>query len=228
VKLLLMAAQSAPAKSDLQQYSIIQIVDASLRSQIGELIPSMPWVATAPVLFVFCGDIRRNRRIAELRGRRHVNDNVDTFMNAAVDAGIAMATLISAAERIGLGCCPISVIRNHIETIADLLGIPDGVFPIAGLTIGWPRDRGYMSMRLPPDVVVHQDRYDDSRLEVELAQYDDRRHTRFPITDDKQRYLDRYGVQDNCRWSDNVARQLSVPERNEFRQWLLKQRINLD
>jgi len=228
VTLLLMAAQSAPAKSDLQQYSIIQVVDPSLRSRIGELIPTMPWVASAPLLFVFCGDMRRNRRITEMRGYRHANDSVDTFMNAAVDAGIAMASLIGAAESMGLGCCPISVIRNYVDQVAELLTIPEGVFPVAGLTVGWPQDRGYMSMRLPPHVVVHRDRYDDSTLEASVAQYDDRRHERFPIADDKQRYLDRYGVQPDCRWSDNVARQLSVPERAGFREWLQKQAINLD
>ncbi len=227
IRLLLAAAQSAPAKSDLQQYSIVYVTDPALRKSIGELIPSMPWVATAPGFFIFCGDMRRNRKITQMRNYIHANDNVDTFMNAAVDAGIAMATMIGAAERLGLGCCPISVVRNHIEKIAELLAIPDGVFPVAGLTVGWPADPGHVSMRLPPSQVVHENAYDDSGLEQAVAQYDAQRRRRHPIAPEKQRHVDRYGVHPECVWSENAARQLSVPERAQFRQWLADHGINL-
>lgn len=227
IRLLLMAAQSAPAKSDLQQYSIVQIKDPALREKIAELVPSMPWLATAPVFFIFCGDIRRNRQIASMRGYQHANDNVDTFMNAAVDAGISMATMVITAESLGLGCCPISAVRNHMHEICELLAIPDGVFPVAGLTVGWPEDSGYMSMRLPPELVVHEDRYDDSALSQALPAYDQERRRRYPIKADRQRHVDRYGVDPECTWSENAARQLSVPERNDFRQWLASQSINL-
>lgn len=227
ITLLLMAAQSAPAKSDLQQYSIIHITDPDLRKTIGALIPSMPWVASAPGFFIFCGDMRRNRRITQSRNYSHANDNVDTFMNAAVDAGIAMATMIGAAESLGLGCCPISVVRNHIEKIAQLLAIPAGVFPVAGLTVGWPADAGHVSMRLPPSLVVHENAYDDSGLEAAVKEYDAERRRRHPIAPEKQRHVDRYGVDPECGWSENAARQLSVPERGGFRQWLAGQSINL-
>ena len=36
----------------------------------------------------------------------------------------------------GLGCCPISVVRNHVEKLSELLELPAGVFPVAGLTVG--------------------------------------------------------------------------------------------
>ena len=45
--------------------------------------------------------------------------------------GIALAAFIVAAESIGLGCCPLSAIRNHSDALSDLLGVPDHVFAIA-------------------------------------------------------------------------------------------------
>lgn len=227
ITLLLMAAQSAPAKSDLQQYSIVHVTDPGLRKTIGDMIPGMPWVASAPGFFIFCGDMRRNRRITQMRKYDHANDNVDTFMNAAVDSGIAMATMISAAESLGLGCCPISVVRNHIDKIVELLAIPAGVFPVAGLTVGWPADPGHVSMRLPPSLVVHENAYDDSGLETAVMRYDAERRRRHPIAPEKQRHVDRYGVNPECGWSENAARQLSVPERSGFRTWLASRGINL-
>ncbi len=88
--LLLSAAQSAPTKSNLQQYSIVIIRDPEVRNAVSELVPSMPWVRNAPVIAIFLGDVRRIRRLAEIRGHTYQNNNADTFMNAAVDAALAM------------------------------------------------------------------------------------------------------------------------------------------
>ena len=149
LRTLFASAQSAPSKSDLQQYSIVQVTRPEARRAIADLVPSMPWVAAAPTFLVFCPDLYRSRRITELRGYRYGNDSLDSFANATADAALAMAFFITAAEAVGLGCCPISVIRNHIEAVSDLLGLPDGVYPLAGLCVGHPETPGHVSMRLP-------------------------------------------------------------------------------
>ena len=141
LRTLLAAAQSAPSKSDLQQYSIIVVQDPAKIAAVADWIGTMPWIKDAPVFLFFCGDIRRGRRLCELRGLEHANDNVDTFLNATADAALAMAHLILAAEMAGLGTCPISYVRNHVERVAPMLGLPRGVFPVAGLTLGWPAAR---------------------------------------------------------------------------------------
>ena len=133
---LLAAAQSAPSKSDLQQYSIVVVQEPAKIAAVADWIGTMPWIREAPVFLFFCGDIRRGRRLCELRGLGHANDNVDTFLNATADAALAMAHLILAAEMAGLGSCPVSYVRNHLERVAPLLGLPRGVFPVAGLTLG--------------------------------------------------------------------------------------------
>lgn len=220
LEVLLACAQSAPSKSDLQQYAIIVVKDPESRAAIAGLTASMPWIAQAPVFLMFCADTRRNRRITEWRGHEFANDNLDGFVNATVDAALAMGSLIGAAEAVGLGSCPISLVRNRIDEVSTLLALPDAVYPLAGLCVGYPASAGTVSMRLPPAVVVHSDRYDDSRLAAEIDAYDRRRHARQPIPPEKQRHADRYGVLDRCTWSDNVARQLSRPERANFRDFL--------
>jgi FMN reductase [NAD(P)H] len=225
---LLACAQSAPTKSNLQQYSIVDIRDPELRRRLAELFADMEWAISAPVLLVFLGDMRRGRRIAEMRGYPHRNDNADCFMNAAVDAAVAMQSFIIAAEAAGLGCCPLSELRNRLDDLAGLIGLPAGVFPVAGLAAGWPAEEGHLSVRLPQPVVVHRDRYDDTGLEAEISAYDARAHARRPIPPHKQRHPDRYGVIDECTWSENVARQLSLPERDDFRGFLQRQEIGLN
>ena len=226
--LLLSAAQSAPTKSNLQQYSIVIIRDPEVRNAVSELVPSMPWVRNAPVIAIFLGDVRRIRRLAKIRGHTYQNNNADTFMNATVDAALAMQCFITAADYLGLGTCPISYVRNRIDDLAEILDLPDGVFPISGLCVGYPDDAGYVSMRLPQKVVVHQDLYNDDDLETDVKDYDDRNHERFALTPTKQRHTDKYGVLEKCTWSENVARQLSLPERAGFADYLKRKGINLD
>ncbi len=216
LEIALAAALSAPAKSDLQQASIIIVREPALRAAINALVPSMPWIANAPEFLVFCGDNRRMRRIAELRGKPFPNDTLDMFMNSAVDAGIVMQAFITAAESLGLAVCPISLIRNQVERASELLRLPQGVFPVAGMCVGHPNDAGRLSMRLPPSVTVHADHYDAGDFDAELAAYDARRAVREPTAADKQRNADKFGVADPYTWSDDKARQYHVPERHSF------------
>jgi nitroreductase/FMN reductase [NAD(P)H] len=228
MEMLLAAAQSGPTKSNLQQYSILLLSDRERIAKLADLVPTMPWIAGAPNVLVFLGDVRRIRRLAEWRGHDYRNNIADTFMNAAVDAAIALQSFVIAAEAEGLGICPISYIRNRLDELQDLLGLPGGVFPIAGLCVGWPEVRRPVSMRLPPSVVVHRETYDDSRLTEEVAAYDERAHARHPIAPGSQRHRDLYGELEKCVWSENVTRQLSRPERDAFAGWLKKNGILLD
>ena len=217
---LLAAAQSAPAKSDLQQYSVVVMRDPARIKRIADWIGTMDWIATAPVFLVWCGDMRRGQRLCDIHTMPHANNNLDTFLNTAVDCALAMAQFMAAAEAVGLGTCPISYVRSHIEKVSPLLGLPAGVYPACGLTVGWPVFRRPVSMRLPPSVVVHQERYDDSAMPAEVAAYDERRRAREPVAAASLKNNDVYPPRDGVGWSENVARQLSVPERYGFAAYL--------
>ena len=227
LRVLLACAFSASAKSDLQQASVLLVEDPAKRAAIADLIPTMPWIRQAPRFLVWLGDSRRIRRICQMRGKPFANDHLDSFLNAAADCALAMQTFIISAEAIGLGCCPISVIRNHAGRIADLLGLPEHVFPVAGLCVGWPAREGHISMRLPMSVTVHTDRYDDSRLPEEIDAYDRRRDARHSIPAEEQRYRDEYGTAAFYGWSEDKARQVSRPERADFGAFIRRQGIGL-
>jgi FMN reductase [NAD(P)H] len=224
---LLACAQSAPTKSNLQQYSIIVTTDHDRLMKLAELNPDTGHMKYCPVFLTFCADIRRATRITEKRGYTYASNNMDSFLNATVDAAMAMQCFVTAAEAAGLGCAPISQVRNRMTEFCDVLAIPDGVFPIAGLTLGWPAWEGRMNVRLPATAVVHREKYDDTQLGDIVAAYDARRHETNPISPGGQNHADKYGVSEKCTWSENVARQLSVAERDGFREFLLKNGFDL-
>jgi len=220
IDLLLAVAFSASAKSDFQQASVIKVTDSGKRERIAVHFPAMPWIGKSPVFLVFCGDTRRLERISSMRGHPQENRNLEGFLNSSVDAALAMQTFILAAESVGLGCCPISVIRNQMEIVAKELSLPDGVFPTAGLCVGYPASAGYTSLRLPPSITVHTNTYDDGGLEGKIDDYDRRRDARHAITREQQRNPKKFGYADFYGWSEDKARQAAQPEGAAFAEYL--------
>jgi FMN reductase [NAD(P)H] len=226
--LLVAAALSASAKSDFQQASILRINDPTQRAAIGKLFPAMPWIGLSPVFFVFLGDARRLQRIGELRGKPVRNGTLEGFFNASVDAALAMQTMILCAESAGLGVCPISVIRNEIDTVAAILGLPDLVFPVAGLCLGYPQGEGFVSLRLPRVVTTHHDRYDDSALPQGLDDYDRRRDAIHSIPREQQRANAEFGEAAFYGWSEDKARQAAKAEGAAFPPYLRSHGFSFD
>lgn len=224
--LLFACALSAPSKSDLQQADIIRVADARTRMAIADLIPEMPWVRIAPVFLVFCGNNRRLRLISAARGKAFANDHLDAFFNAAVDAAIVLAMFIRAATAVGLGCCPISVIRDHAATVSTLLALPRWVFPAAGLCVGYPAAEGRISPRLPLQLTVHRDRYDEAGWQEQVEGYDRRRHAQQPYRD--QREPERFGRTEFYGWSEDKARQYARSQRADFGRFVRARGFNLD
>ncbi len=214
LKLLAGVALSAPTKSDLQQRDIIIVKDNDIRAQLNGLLQGQDWIPHATEMLVFCGNNKRQRQIHEWRGHPFVNDHLDAFFNAAVDAGIALQAYVTAAESVGLGCAPISAIRNHSQAVSDILGLPDHVFAVAGLGLGWPAHDKPISLRLPLAATVHVDTFSDATIAADVDAYDTRRAEIQPSR--TQREPDRFGTADPYTWSEDKARQYANPERDDF------------
>ena len=159
---------------------------------------------------------------------RDRNNSIDYFMNAVIDASLAMQNLINSAEEFGLGICPISMVRNHLEEVKKMCHLPKGVFPIAGLSVGWPDENNEVSIRLPMKVVFHEDFYNDKDMLKQIDHYDKTIECVQPIPKSKQRHVNVYGFNKKNTWSENISRQMSLPERKEFKKWLKSHGFNLD
>jgi nitroreductase/FMN reductase [NAD(P)H] len=214
LRLLCATALASPTKSDLQQASVVRVARGADRAAIDALFPASPWIAGAPEFLVFCGDGFRLRRLFARRGRPFPNEHLDAFFNATVDGAIVLSAFVQAAGLVGLGSCPISEIRNHAAAVAQRLALPDWVFPIAGLTLGWPEAMEPLSPRLALGATVHEGRYDLARVDRELDAYDERRIRERPYR--RQRLPERFGVAERYGWTEDKARQYSEPQRADF------------
>ncbi len=199
LKTLAAVALAAPSKSDLQQRDILLVQDAHKTAQLKDLLKAQEWIAGAPAFVVFLADNRRQRQIQDWHAQPFPNDHLDAFFNASLDAGIALNAFMTAAEATGLGCCPISTIRNHMSEVRDLFGLPDHVFAVAAMAVGHPAERPRISPRLSLETTVHSDVYRDTNW-PDVAEYDARRR----------------GNSDAPAWSEAKAQMYSKTQRTGF------------
>jgi nitroreductase len=219
-------ALASPTKSDLQQRDIVLVTEEPQLSKLKALLADQAWTAGAPVLVVFCANNRRQRLLHRMRGHAFANDHLDAFFNASVDAAIALATFVLAAEAAGFGACPISAIRNKPDEASAILGLPDHVFPIAGLAVGRPAEQPTTSLRLPLSLTVHDNRFSDSDPIPTINHYDERRARLQPYA--QQRHADRLGHAQGYCWSEDKARQYSQPERSDFGAFIRRKGFSTD
>ena len=226
LRLLCACALSAPSKSDLQQSDIVIVGDMTIRQGIVATIPDMTWINDAPAFLVFVANGERLPHLSKLRAKPFPNDHLDQFFNAVVDSAIVLSAFIGAATAIGLGCCPISAIRDHPGTVSKLLQLPERTVPVAGLCVGWPAQAGEITPRLSLKTTVVQDRYRPRDLAAEIDAYDRRRAAQRPYR--RQRDPERWGTASLYGWSEDKARQYAVPTRTDFGEFVRGKGFRLD
>lgn len=225
IKLLCACALSAPSKSDLQQADILIVTDPLKRAFLADLLPDQTWMRTAPVFMIVLANGRRLPEIARLRDKPFPNDHLDAFFNCSVDAGIVISAFMNAADSVGLGCCPISVIRDHAETVCSYFALPPRVFPVAGLCVGWPALAGSVSPRLGLASTLHWDAYDEGDLTERIDAFDQRRAATHPLS---PRDPATWGEAGFYGWSEDKARQFGVPQCSDFGSFVRKIGFRLD
>ena len=226
LRLLCACALSAPSKSDLQQADILVVRDKSKQNAIAGLIADMPWIADAPVFLMFLANGARLPQIAAVRGKPFPNDHLDLFFNAVADCAIVLTTFMRAAAAVGLGCCPISAVRDSPETVSELLELPERVIPVAGLCVGWPAEGSRITPRLGLEVTLHEDVYRKSGLGEQIDAYDRRRAATRPYA--RQRAPERWGRAGFYGWSEDKARQYAEPLRATFGRYVRARGFRLD
>ena len=193
---IIAAAHQAPTSMNAQEISLIVVRDAEKRARIAELSGGQPWIAQAPIFIVIAIDFHKTDLGVRKAGQTQIiHESMEGFGVAAVDAGIVLGTLITAAESLGLGVVPIGSIRRNPQGMIDLLGLPPLTFPLVGLCIGHIKDDMPLKPRMDIQAFRHNERYDASGYAAAIDAYD------MAIMD----YWKQLGRSDGVPWSDNLG-----------------------
>ncbi len=158
---LLEQAERTPTMGNLQLYSVIVTRDDAMKQQLAPAHFNQPMVTGAPVVLTFCADFHRTSLWAAQRNATPGYDNLLSFLNAATDTLLYCQTFCNLAEEQGLGTCFLGTTVYQPMTIIDLLKLPELVFPVATITLGWPDEDPAQSDRLPIKSILHKETYHD-------------------------------------------------------------------
>jgi len=172
IEAIVIAGQRAATSSNLQMYSVVATTDPHDRKLIASFCGNQSHIITAPVFMTWCADLSRLERVCLELGYDHQAGYVENFLLAVVDAAIAAQNAALAAESLGLGFCYIGAIRNHPKEVSNLLDLPRLVFPLVGMTLGWPDTESKIRPRLPLEAVLSWDTYKFDGEDVFLNAYD--------------------------------------------------------
>lgn len=227
VEAMVQAGQRASTSSNLQVVSAVAVTDPQRKAGLAK-IAGQEHVAKAPVVLVWCGDLRRLDRACELRGYTQVTNYVENALVCILDVGIAAQNAALAAESLGLGICYLGSVRNDPHATIQLLQLPPLVFPVVGMTIGWPAARPTVRPRLPVSAVLHWETYDPGYPDAALLEYD-RTMAATGVYEGRQvpvpgapGRMEAYG------WLEHSARRVAQPLRTTLRDALAKQGFGLD
>jgi len=220
------AAQRASTSSNLQVVSVVAVTDAAKRKRLSE-VSGQEHVAQAPVVLVWCADLRRLDRACTLRGCTQVTDYVENFLICVLDAGIAAQNAAVAAESLGLGVCYLGSIRNNTQAVIELLTLPRLVFPVVGMALGWPAAPPVVRPRLATSAILSWDKYAEPN-DAALLEYD-RAMAATGIYQGRQIPVPgKLGQMEAYGWLEHSARRAEQALRTELRAVLKEQGFGLE
>ena len=206
IQSILAAARQAPTSSNLQAYSFIVVRDSEIKKCLVTLAGGQQHIIDAPVFIAICADIYRLSKAVECVGRTLAKGHLEMTMVACIDAALVGMCASLSADSLGLGTVMIGGMRNDPEGVAEQLGLPSGVFVAFGLCIGWPEFRPKAKPRLPEELVVHREKYNQCSLEDGLTSYENK----------LSKYHREIGRNSDELWAERVADQFSVPKREKL------------
>lgn len=193
---LIQAGQAAATSSFIQACTVIQVNDQDKRNQLVECSGGQAYIGQAPVFLVFCADMQRLKLACEMNDADINSGFTEQFITATVDVGLFAQNVTVAAESLGLGICYIGGIRNQIARVSELLDLPELVYPVFGLCLGYPDQNPEVKPRLPVDVVLKQDSYNDNGNQETIADYD---------KSVREYYQTRTGGNKEMTWSEQMS-----------------------
>ena len=160
--LILRAACNGSTMGNMQLYSIIVIQDKARMAEMAPLHFNQPIATNASLMLIFCADIHRFNKYCQYRqADTDAYNNLQSYQWAVTDSIIAAQNACVAAESLGLGLCWLGTITYNCDCFAEILQLPENVFPTACISIGYPAETPELTDKLPIEAMVHHEVYAD-------------------------------------------------------------------
>lgn len=211
VELLVGCGQAAATSSNVQAVTVIHVLDQDKRDRLAEYAGGQKYVASAGAFLVYCADMNRPKYACEREGGDFSPGMTEHFIIATVDVALAAQNCVVAAESMGLGICYIGGLRNNPAQVSELLELPEHVYPVFGLCLGYPAQDPEIKPRLPQTGMLMTDRYDDTVFDQSVSAYD---------AQVREYYQTRTGGNKDSTWSQEMKALVGKESRPHMRGFL--------
>ena len=216
---IIRSAQSASTSSNVQAYSVIAVTDPAMKKALAAVAGNQVHVEQCPVLLVWCADLYRDKLACDKEQTEMVSGTTENLLIATIDTALAAQNAAIAAESFGLGIVYIGGLRNDAREVTRLLKLPQLVYPVFGMCIGYPDHESGKRPRLPMKAVLHRETYQQEVQREAIDEYD---------AVMREYYLKRTkGVRDTT-WSREMADKFRRPARAYLREYLEEQGFRLE
>jgi len=130
----------------------------------------------APLLFTVCVDSHRHEQVMARRGWKMVMNDLSLLLFGIQDAALMAENMVIAAESLGMGSCFLGGAPYQAGQIIKKYKLPPRVFPLVGLTMGYPAEDPPPRPRYPLDFALFEDKYpelSDEMVERAMAEMDE-------------------------------------------------------
>ena len=169
----------------------------------------------APLLFTICVDSHKFELIMAKRNWKRVTNDLSFLLLAIQDACYMAQNMAVAAESLGLGTCFLGYPIYTADKIAKEYKLPEKVFPLVALAVGYPAQDPPPRPRYPVDFVLFEGEYpdfDDETIERAMAYMDEgylaqdyykKINYMIPLKDRKEEF-----TFDDYSWTEHICRKL--------------------
>lgn len=208
---ILQCGQAASTSAFIQAYSVIRIQDSDKRKKIAQAAGGQQWVIDAPEFLVFCADMKRIQYACHKQNKGELPGLTEHFMVSTIDTALMAQNVLLAAESAGLGGVFIGGIRNNPQVVCDCLELPELVYPVFGMCLGWPTHKMAVKQRMPLSTVLHQERYQAEAIPQQVDAFDEQM---------EEYYAQRSDNVKSSNWSQQTAQSLMGKRREHMLQFL--------
>lgn len=194
----------AASSSFFQAYSIIEVENSELRELLYFASGNQQWILEAPLVLMVCSDLYRSKHFfSDIEAK--TLEYTEALIVAVTDAALASQNLSIAAESLGLGVAFVGGIRNNTDLIIDQFALPELVFPLYLLCIGYPDENNAIKPRLSSEIVFHKNKYNKEKYDDLIPGYNSIMNEYYKARSGEKK--------SNNNWSVNSGRALMAKPR---------------
>ena len=168
----------------------------------------------APLLFTICVDFHKLELIMAKRNWQLITNDLFLLLFGIQDASLMAENMVIAAESLELGSCFLGGTPYRAEEIVKEYKLPERVFPLVQLVMGYPAENPPPRPRYPVEFVLFEDEYpgfseemiDKAMTEMDegylVQDYYRKGNFKIPLQGDREETF----TYDNYGWTEHISR----------------------